>query len=170
MISLYDNKNTSHPILNFVSSLPKELKEEIIDYCSLFSFVLSKTGLFPKVPTIILISSRYNLASWAIRHGYFHLLKWIRKTGLSTNDGALWHKSFYGVDAAIREGNLDILKWLRKKGCILESCDCALAANYGHLEVLKWLHQIGITFNKDYCIWAAGSHSDTIKWIVENKN
>lgn len=149
------------------STLPKELKEEIIQYCCPFSFVLFCTDIF-KVPELMSLKSRYNLASWAIRNEYFSLLKWVRKTGLRTKDSALWDKNFSGVDTSIRRGNLDVLKWLRKKGCLFHPTDCALAANYGHIEILKWFHEIGVSFVKDYCIWACNSDPVIMEWLNKN--
>jgi len=55
---------STHPILNFVSALPKELKEEIVRYCEPFSFVLFKTDLFP-VPYYLFTCSSVKFSTWA---------------------------------------------------------------------------------------------------------
>lgn len=150
-------------MLFLVKSLPRELKEETIKYCSMFEFVLDSTGLFP-VSTKTSTKSRGRIVYWAAENGYFYLLKWAKQ-----------NKCPYGYDETIgylaaKGGHLEILKWTQEtKKNISDKWFCAQAAKGGHLEILKYLRENGYEWDAWTCAWATGGgHFDVVKWAQEH--
>jgi len=154
--------NNSH----LVSSLPRELKEEIVKYCTQFAFVLQKTGLF-LVNDETKEYSKTSLTIYAAEEGYFSLLKWAHRNKCP------W--SFYTCPRVAKRGHLDIIKWARENGCNVnfqtsQNEDiCCYAAEGGQLHVLKWARENNLHWNYWTCCFAAkGGHLDVLQWLHEN--
>jgi len=148
--------------MSLVSILPRELREEIVEYCSLFSFVLEKSGLF-LVTKNISKRSRKNLVFFAAREGYLSLLKWCRN-----NNNYCGHEIV--SENAAMGGHLHVLQWLYENKLCYMSIIPSAAAKEGHLHVLKWAKDHGYTsFTPHVCERAAyGGHLEIIKWLWIN--
>src|SRR5271154_1782448 len=119
-----------YPILNFVSTLPRELRKELVEYSFNYAFVLDKTGLFP-VTDSQSYHSRYWLSWNAAIDGYLELLKWTHYTGCPRFESM--------CNRAAEAGHLHVIKWLFQIGCTRTESICSFAAFGGHLSLLKWL-------------------------------
>src|SRR5271154_7428214 len=81
-------------LTSLVSVLPQELREEIINYCDRFAFILDCTELF-RAPESMSLYSLDNIIHWAAIEGYLNILKWIREyflyKPLVENEEHLWN-------------------------------------------------------------------------------
>jgi len=169
--------------------LPKDLKQELVQYCLDYAYVLGKTKLFP-VSERAMIDSCLSLVNLAVEHGHVNLLKWAlsrrlnvsgtKTCALASRKGHLeilkwlrlnyypWDKCCF-MEATV-ESHFHILEWLRKNGCPWNEEVCSVAASYGNLPVLQWLRKHKCPWDEGTCNWAAmHGHLHVLQWSIENK-
>lgn len=111
----------------------------------------------------------YEMANIATKHGYIHILQWI-KTHIEKGTDYIDQNTILDV---VRKGNLDLLKWLFVNCGNYEHKKrfCTIAAKRGYLEMLRWLRRRGCPWNgKKVCILLARQGcTGTLVWAKDNE-